>query len=510
MRRLILCALTVGLARQAAAQGEPPRQQDRPSPYVSLDDPQLPLLEHLIARGDVADPSPFIRPFRRSDALRVLATADSAHAGGTAVPALIAYFSDPEDRQWWRADGQIGGEGYTHARRDPLHPAGDGNVSAYAELRLEAAVGPIQLVSRLVDQPRIQRDPDWTGVQHGVPSVLCCGWRYPDAYASAQFGWGTLFYGQMARNWGPTGVAGIGVSNVGYERPDVAFEVHTGDFRLLSVASQLEDQQDSTGSLVHRYFFAHRLGLQLGKRLHVAGWETTVIAGHERDFDARYRNPLTLGVLANLYSFGDRGNILVGMEARWQATDAFALETQIALDDLANRSSAEGHPSRYAFTIGGHGRLARSAAWRAFYTQASSLAFRTFNPQENFTDAGVGLGRNFDDNDQTTVLVTIPFRNRWLLSPELTLLRQGEGRINDPYPGTRAERLATPALFIGTVERVWRAALSVSGTQGPFRVTASGGMNHMVNADNVPGTTSDRFEGQVLITIGATRSGSLH
>ena len=38
------------------------------SPYVPLDDPRLPLLEHLIARGDIDDPSPMVRPFRRADA----------------------------------------------------------------------------------------------------------------------------------------------------------------------------------------------------------------------------------------------------------------------------------------------------------------------------------------------------------------------------------------------------------------------------------------------------------
>lgn len=502
--------MTLLLSREAAAQSPPAHERERTSPYVSLDDPELPLLEHLIARGDVADPSPFVRPFRRSDAVRVLAAADSAARGGFAVRRLIVYFGDPDERQWWRADGQAGAEGYTHARRDPLHPAGEGNVTAYADLRLEAAIGPIQLVSRVVDQPRIERDPDWTGVQRGVPNVLCCGWRYPDAYASAQFGWGSLFYGQTARNWGPAGVTGIGLSDAGYPRPEVAFEVHTRDFRLLAVASQLEDQQDSIGQLVHRYFFAHRIGVQVGKRLHLAGWETTVIAGHERDFDARYRNPLTLGVLANLYSFGDRGNILLGVDAEWRASDAVAVEMQVALDDLARRSSAEGHPSRYAFTVGAHGRLLGASAWRAFYTQASSLAFRTFNPQENLTDAGVGLGRNFDDDDQTTLLTTIPVRDRWLVAPELTLLRQGEGTINTPYPGTRADRLATPSLFIGTVERVWRAAVSVSGTGGPFRVTASGGFNHVVNAGNQPGVTDNRFEGRLLVTVGAARSGRLH
>ena len=61
----LLLAVSTSLAAQA-------------SPYVPLDDPQLAAFEHLVATGDVSDPSPFVRPFRRADALRML---DSALAG---------------------------------------------------------------------------------------------------------------------------------------------------------------------------------------------------------------------------------------------------------------------------------------------------------------------------------------------------------------------------------------------------------------------------------------------
>ena len=64
----------------------PTRGAAQSSPYLPLDDPRLPLLEHLIARGDIADPSPMVRPFTRADALRVLADADT---GGPASAELI-------------------------------------------------------------------------------------------------------------------------------------------------------------------------------------------------------------------------------------------------------------------------------------------------------------------------------------------------------------------------------------------------------------------------------------
>src|SRR3954467_10656334 len=86
------------------------------SPYVTLDDPRLPLLEHLIARGDIEDPSPMVRPFRRADAERVLAGGDTSAASptGRIVRQLLSEFKDPSGNPW-RLSGRVGAQAYTHA-----------------------------------------------------------------------------------------------------------------------------------------------------------------------------------------------------------------------------------------------------------------------------------------------------------------------------------------------------------------------------------------------------------
>jgi hypothetical protein len=58
--------------------GAPVRAAAQASPYIALDDSRLALIEHLITRGEISDPSPMVRPFRRGDVLRALAAADSA------------------------------------------------------------------------------------------------------------------------------------------------------------------------------------------------------------------------------------------------------------------------------------------------------------------------------------------------------------------------------------------------------------------------------------------------
>jgi len=495
--RVILAAVLLGAL-------VPVRGWAQASPYLPLDDPRLPLIEHLIARGDIEDPSPMVRPFRRADAARVLAAADSAGAPPV-VHALREQLEDPPEQNGWRVGLRAGAQAYSHIRRDVLHPLGPDGVRPYADFTGEATFGAFALVSRPAAEPRIADDPEWPGRKD-----LTLAWRMVEAYASAQFKYGSVFYGQMDRNWGPVGISGIGLSNYGYSEVESGFDLGTRTLRLHTLARPLRDEQDSLGNRVHRYFFAHRLGLRLSNRVNLGVWETAVLAGVDREFDGRFRNPLSLLLLADQFGLGLDGNVVLGVDASWRAGSRVTLQTQIALDDLQyeETSGPQRYPDRWALTVSVFGPLGGDLGWRALYTQASSLAFRTIDPFENLTDAGVGLGRNFADQDQTTLTVTVPRGTFWLFTPELTLLRQGQGRINDPFP-TPTQAGATPQLFIGVVERTWRAALGISGRQGPLDVVANAGFHHVVNSDHIEGRTVNRFEGRLQATLGIGRRGVL-
>lgn len=481
----------------------PPCVRAQASPYLPLDDPRLALLEHLIARGDIEDPSPMVRPFRRADARRVLAAADTALP---LVRALRAAFEELPGDQTWRVAARAGAQAYSHIRRDVLHPLGPGGARPYAELTGEATIGPFALVSRPAAEPRIVNDPEWPGRRD-----LELAWRFPEAYLSAQFKYGSVFYGQMERNWGPVGPAGIGVSNHAYPQVEAGVLIGVRSLQLEALARTLADGRDTLGRAVHRYFFAHRASARLSDRLRLGLWETTVLSGIDREFDGRYRNPLSLLLLANQYGLGADGNVLFGAEAEWRVRGHTTLQAQLGLDDLQyeNVSGATRYPNRWALTLAGFGPLGQALGWRAVYTRASSLAFRTLDPFENFTDGGVGLGRNFADLDQLTATVSVPRGTRWLLTPELTLLRQGEGDINDPFPATSAEAGRIPQLFIGVMERTWRAALDLRGREGPLDLHLNAGVHHVVNADHQEGRTVNRFEGRLQATLGLSRRGVL-
>jgi hypothetical protein len=464
------------------------------------------MLEHLIDRGDIEDPSPLTRPFRRADALRALEQADSSGAANPLLERLRGELSDPVGGATWSLSGRIGAQAYTHARRDLLHPAGPDGARPFAELEGWATFGNVVLVTRPLAEPRLIVDPDWPG----RPDLDFTG-RIADGYISAQFKYGSIFYGQMDRNWGPAGLPGVPLSNYGYERQGLAFEIGSSNLRLSALATDLQDGVDSLGQTVHRYYFVHRLAVRPSSRLFLAAWEGVLLAGPGRNFETRYRNPLSLSYLANTIGLGDKGNVLLGLDLRWRAFRRATLEAQLALDDFQyqNRNDPGRLPDRWALTLAAAGPLGRALSWRAFYTQASSLALRTFNPFESFTDNGVGIGRNFTDMDQLTFSVSLPLRRRWLVAPDLTLLRQGEGAINAPFPATPVEAGQTPQIFIGVVERTYRVGVSVCGREGPLDLDANAGFHHIVNWRHQDGRDADRLEARIQATVGLGRKGIL-
>ena len=99
-----------------------------PSAYVPLDYPLLPLFEHLVARADIEDPSPMVRPFRQSEALLALSPADTVGPSRLAaqVQRLAAAFDTLPAEAGWAIATRAGIQAYTTPCRDILRPVGPG------------------------------------------------------------------------------------------------------------------------------------------------------------------------------------------------------------------------------------------------------------------------------------------------------------------------------------------------------------------------------------------------
>ncbi len=496
--RLILVLLAV-LAGPLRAQG---------SPNVPLDDPRLPLIEFLITRGSIQDPSPMHRPFRRADLVVSLERADSIPGtDSTLVRTLLAEYRDL-DAPYRYAVGVRGGfQAATSDRRDLMHPVGSGGIYPYLDVLLEGVFGPVVAVSRPAIEPRITDDPDWPG-----RTDLTVAGRMVEAYLGFQFKtWGRFWFGQFDQNWGPINYYAVPLSNYAYPRNYFGLDVGSRDVRLIAQVAKLHDVTDSLGETISRYHFMHRLGVQFSPKWYAALWETTVWSGSGRGLDGTFINPVGLLLLSNQYGEGDKGNIVVGADVSWRLAKRATIQLQLALDDLQIQSINDSttYPNRWSFTVTGFGALGKHMSWQALYTQTSNLALRTLNPDDNFEDAGVGLGRGYPDMDYLSLSVSIPIMNHWMISPDAVFQRQGPSRITDPAPTDPADIRDTPAFLSKPIEYGYRLGITFSGRQGPFDIQGSGGLYHVTNEGNVVGVSDTRFEGKIQALLRLGRRGVL-
>src|SRR5438105_6380804 len=83
------------------------------SAYLPLDHWAMPYVEHLIASGVLADPTPLTRPLREADLVRALHGVDTLTTSGAVsetVRRLLAAFTSEsgQDGSHFRLDGNLG------------------------------------------------------------------------------------------------------------------------------------------------------------------------------------------------------------------------------------------------------------------------------------------------------------------------------------------------------------------------------------------------------------------
>jgi hypothetical protein len=147
-------------------------------------------------------------------------------------------------------------------------------------------------------------------------------------------------------------------------------------------------------------------------------------------------------------------------------------------------------------------------AWSAGYARVSNLAYRTPDPAETVMRRGVGLARNYSDYDQLTLRAETVLGPGILVSPEATLLRQGEGDFRLPYPAI-ADFPTTPAFLAGTPERLVRLALTARADGRRWSVAGDAGVHLIDDAGHVPGASETRFVGSVSVTYRLGTAGEL-
>lgn len=480
------------------------------SPYLPRAHWATPYLEHLIALGVIEDPTPLTRPFVQADVVRALEHSDTARlgAGGRrVVRAILASLRPlaPGAPAWARADGEISTSTASQARRDPLRAAGPGHTTAAGGLALQVLLGPVTLVTHPIFDTRLKYDPDYGGKK----DRFIAG-RNAEAYLDARFRYGEVFFGSLDRNWGPPALEGLLVSSSPYSYDHLALTLGTRRLQLQAIVTQLDDLADTSGTLNHRYFIAHRLVWRpgTGRGTTLALWEGEISAGPARTLEPWFANILNPGLLVE-YDRNVSVNSLLG--ADWESRlGAVTLFGQALLDDIQidRATKADSEPPSYGLTLGAEARLGRGIVGTAYYTRVANLTYRTPNPAEAVDSRLVGLGRNFSDYDQLTLRGSLLTGPGVLIQPEVTLLRQGQGDLRQPYPPVSAYG-TTPTLFAGVVERTVRLALGGTWQRGAWGLAGNGGVHFRHNADHAPGVSDTKWVGGVALSYRFHLQGAL-
>lgn len=468
------------------------------SPYVPFSWWGTAYVEHLIARGRLVDPTPLTRPFRQADLLRALEATDSAdltRGEWDAVRRMRAELAGGRRELGPRArlDVHAGVAAASHARRDPLREAGTGHGDASGGVALTLFFGPVAVVTHPYFDTRLKWDPDYQGKKDRVIAG-----RNAEAYVTGQWRFGEVLFGALDRNWGPPALEGLLLSPSPYSYDHLGIALGTTGVRFEGLLTQLDDLPDTSGALNHRYLVAHRLVLRPPGRVTIALWEGSLLAGPGRQLEPWYANIFTLGLLAQ-YDQGGAVNNLLGVDVATHLGGA-QLFGSLLVDDIQidRQTAGDEEPPSYGLTLGARG-AAGGAAWTAFYTRVANLTYRTPNPAEAVMRRNVGLGRNFADYDQLTLRASLLTAHRVLLTPDVTLLRQGEGDFRLPYPPVAAFD-STPTFLAGVVERTVRLAVGYQLSAGAWSLAGDGGVHLIHNARHAAGVDRTRWVGRVELT----------
>src|SRR2546425_9093754 len=471
MRALLLVLLTAAPLALAAQET---------SPYVPLDHWAMRYIEHLVSAGVINDPTPLTRPLKQRDVVRALSEVDSNAVSPSlraTIRRLLMEWQSVERRPHYRVEGSVGAAAATQAVRDPLEldrgvPARRIDRRAFGNVGLDGQFlfGSFVGVTHPIVDTRLKYDPDWyASIDNST--------QFAEAYLSGQWKLGELFFGILARNWGPSGVQGVLLSDNPYSMDHLALTLGTAGIQLQTIATQLNTLPEDTGSTrarVNRYMVQNTVWLHPHGRWTLALSAAAVISDVGRQLEPWFLNPATISYFR---AYGGNSNNFLGVDV--ERRGASTLFGQFMLDDIqvTRHATSDLKPASYALTVGAKGRVRTAAAtWLVFYTQVANLTYRNEDNLQVPLYFGLPTGRDFDDYDQATAKLSVLVRPTLLLQPEMTVLRQGEGDPRLPHPLV-PQYPTTAVLLQGVVERIVRLAIGTSWQLGSVSITGNGGVH---------------------------------
>ena len=448
--------------------------------------------------------NPIVQPYRRIDLARGLRDLPTDLPGGRVAHwvKLLREELRPEIErldggvgQTWGMNFQGAARASTSHRLDPLRPTGGGGIWPFYRLGAWVEKEWFVTESGLMADLHLADDPD--GLNPGQRRLG----RPDHAYVALDWSFGSVSLGRMERNWALGGTKGLMVSDISSSYPQLGIEIRAGSFVLRSFSGEL----DTSGGR-KKYLSAHRVDFE-SPDLVVSLGESVVYAPENSGFSLRYLNPVH-GVFFEIENEPTDviANLMLNPQL-WLQLNSWTIFADFLLDDFDWNPGTSGREATlYAVNL----RLTRSdpgSSLRAGaeFRRVSAWAYRTPNIVDEYSFLGRGLGENFSDFDRFTVFADFwPNVGGLRLTPQVIVQRQGEGDFRDPITDMTAY-LASPGMFLGTVETTLRASLA--GRYQPSRhfwVSWDFGRNWVRNADHVDGQRRSSWEGVMEIGVSAT------
>jgi hypothetical protein len=484
LRSILLAAFLLLAVPAAAATG---------SRYLPLDDPAYEGIRLLQEAGYLAGLDPLLQPYRRADVTEAVAALDpDAMPPGPAHWARLLQAEFPPanprsvDALRWGSWIEGGARGSTSRRFDAIRPLGDANKGwPFGRAEIGFSEGPLAADLVLLADRYLTEDPDGLDPQRRIG-------RSETAYLSFAFPHGEVLVGRLARNWGMLGTPGLMVGSSPTPYPQLGLTVEAGRFRLRSFVGQLD-----TLAAAKRYLAAHRMDL-VWPNLILSFGESILFAGDRAGFSLRDLSPIDVFYFDSDARPQDvTQNLMLDWSAWWRRGPVQAyLEFLLDDVDLTPPKGADREPTSYAVTLGGRWAAGEAPVTVGFeYNRVSAWAYRTPNLIDRYSYLGRGLGANYSDFDRASLFADwLPPVTGLRLTPEVQVLRQGEGSFRVPVPDPVTYH-ASPNVFLGTIETTVRGG--VAGRYQPSRLGWIGwdlGVNRTTNYEHESGRNRTAFE----------------
>ena len=120
--------------------------------------------------------------------------------------------------------------------------------------------GNLVAATRAILDTRLNRDPDFTGRKDRKIAG-----RTQDGYVGGQWKYAEVAFGRVARNWGPSTLHGLQLSDAPFTYDHLYTRFGTDRIHISSVIARLENYLITAGVEASRYFSIHRLSFRRGR-----------------------------------------------------------------------------------------------------------------------------------------------------------------------------------------------------------------------------------------------------